>query len=175
MTLGEVNGLDEEGFVSAFGAVAEDSPWIARLAARRAPFSDGEALIAAFHQAIDDADHDSQLQLLRAHPDLAGGAARAGRLAEASQAEQKGARLDALSEEEFARFERLNAAYRARFGFPFILAVKGATKHDILAAFEARLPNSPEQEFETALQQVKRIVRFRLEALVDASGDQRLS
>ncbi len=106
--------------------------------------------------------------LLVAHPDLAGRAALAGDLTEDSSREQKGAGLDTLSEEEFARFTALNTRYREQFGFPFILAVKGADKHDILAAFERRLGNSEQVERETALAQVSRIFRFRIEDRVQA-------
>ena len=127
------------------------------------PYAGREALIAAFQSAIGDAPRDRRLALLQAHPDLAGKAALVGEVAEDSRREQAGAGLDSLTATEFARFTRLNEAYTARFGFPFILAVKGATKHDILAAFEARSENGPDEEFQTALEQVRRIVRFRLE------------
>ena len=101
--------------------------------------------------------------MLRAHPDLAGKAAIAGEVTDDSAREQAGAGLGSLTADEFARFTRLNGAYRARFGFPFIFAVKGATKEQILYAFEARLKNAPEVEFTTALEQVMRIFAFRIE------------
>jgi 2-oxo-4-hydroxy-4-carboxy-5-ureidoimidazoline decarboxylase len=163
MTCDEVNGMSREAFVAAFGDVAEHSPWVAEAAAEGRPFSDPEALIAAFQRAIGEAPRDQQLALIRVHPDLAGKAALAGELAEDSRREQKGAGLDRLTSEEFARFIRLNDAYTARFGFPFIFAVKGATKHQILDAFGVRLENDADEEFRTALEQVSRIVRFRLE------------
>lgn len=118
--------------------------------------------------AVDTASVDRQMALIRAHPDLAGKAARAGSLTEQSTAEQAGAGLDRLTEAEFTRFGTLNAAYMAKFGFPFIIAVKGLNKQDILAAFDDRLPNDPETERTTALQQIARIGRLRLDALVTA-------
>lgn len=163
MTCAAVNALNAEAFVAAFGDVAEHSPWVAERAAEARPFADPEVAIAAFQSAIGDAAPETRLALIRLHPDLAGKAALAGELAEDSRREQAGAGLDSLTAEEFERFTRLNEAYKARFGFPFIYAVKGATKHQILEAFEVRLENTPEAEFETALEQVLRIVRFRLE------------
>jgi 2-oxo-4-hydroxy-4-carboxy-5-ureidoimidazoline decarboxylase len=158
-----VNGLDPVRFVDRFGDVAEHSPWVAERAAAMRPFADREAMIAAFAAAVDAAGDGEQLALLNAHPDLAGRAAVAGAIAEDSKREQAGAGLDRLTAEEHARFLDLNDRYKARFRHPFILAVKGATKHDILASFEARIGNPPEVERATALAQVKRIFRFRLE------------
>ena len=113
--------------------------------------------------AVAAAPRETRLALIRAHPDLAGKAARAGAMAEDSKREQAGAGLDSLTDAEFARVTDLNTGYRDRFGFPFIFAVKGATKTMILDAFAARLPNDAETEFETALAQIARIFRFRLE------------
>lgn len=163
MTCDQVNAMTRDAFVAAFGDVAEHSPWVAEAAAEGRPYAGREALIAAFQSAIGAAPRDRRLALLRAHPDLAGKAALAGEMADDSRREQAGAGLDSLTADEFARFTRLNEAYTARFGFPFILAVKGATKHDILEAFDRRLENDPEEEFRTALEQVQRIVRLRLE------------
>jgi 2-oxo-4-hydroxy-4-carboxy-5-ureidoimidazoline decarboxylase len=159
----DVNGMSQDAFVAAFGDVAEHSPWVAEAAAEDRPFAGLEALIEAFQRVIGEAPRDQRLALIRTHPDLAGKAALAGELAEDSRHEQSGAGLDRLTSEEFARFTRLNDGYKARFGFPFIFAVRGATKHQILDAFEVRLENDPDEEFQTALEQVLRIVRFRLE------------
>jgi 2-oxo-4-hydroxy-4-carboxy-5-ureidoimidazoline decarboxylase len=117
----------------------------------------------AFIDAIFDAGDAEKLALVRAHPDLAGRAAVAGEIAEESKREQAGAGLDTLTAEEFARFTKLNTAYRDKFGFPFILAVKGATKHEILSSFEERIAREEEAEFAAALVQVGRIIAFRLE------------
>jgi OHCU decarboxylase len=163
LTLAEANALAPAAFAAAFADIAEHSPWVATAAAAARPFADHAALVAAFAAAIAAAPREVGLALLRAHPDLAGRAARAGTLTDDSRREQAGAGLDTLDDAELARFTRLNDAYRAKFGFPFILAVKGATKHDILAAFEARIGNDADTEFATALAQVRRIVGFRLE------------
>jgi 2-oxo-4-hydroxy-4-carboxy-5-ureidoimidazoline decarboxylase len=114
------------------------------------------------------ATRERQLALIRAHPDLAGRAAIAGELTAASSAEQASAGLDRCTPEEFARFQELNDSYKGRFGFPFILAIKGRTRAGILAAFEQRLDNTPAAEFEEALRQIARIARLRLEDLVEA-------
>ncbi|WP_319773833.1 allantoate amidohydrolase [Breoghania sp.] len=166
VSLSRVNELTAEDFITLFGDIAEHSPWVAEAAAALRPFEDIPAMIAAFEAAMRGAPHDRQLELIRAHPDLAGKAALAGEVAQESKREQAGAGLDTLSPEEFAAFERLNGAYKDRFGFPFILAVKGATKHQILSSFESRLTNESETEFSTALAQIARILRFRIEERV---------
>ncbi len=163
LTLDAVNALDRTSFIAAFGDVAEHSPWVAEAAFAAAPFASRDDLIEAFVAALEAAPHDMQHALICMHPDLAGKAAVAGTLAAASRKEQAGAGLDRLTAEEFARFTALNSRYRDTFGFPFIFAVKGATKAMILEAFERRLENDAETEFRTALGQIARIVRFRLE------------
>jgi 2-oxo-4-hydroxy-4-carboxy-5-ureidoimidazoline decarboxylase len=168
VTLDAVNSMDVPTFVAAFGDVAEHSPWVAAEAADARPFADRVAMIDAFQAAVKHADRARQRALLLAHPDLAGRAAIAGDLTADSKREQAGAGLDRLTPEEFARFTEMNTAYRERYGIPFIFAVRGATKGRILAGFESRLGNPPEAEFETALEQVCRIVRFRLEDRVAA-------
>ena len=166
MTLADLNAVPAAAFVQALGGIFEHSPWVAAAVADHRPFGSVDALHRAMVAAVAAAPPGRQLDLIRAHPDLAGKAARAGALTEPSTAEQAGAGLDRLTDAEFERFGTLNTAYMTRFGFPFIVAVKGLTKHDILAAFEARLPNDPETEKATALHQVARIARFRLEALI---------
>jgi 2-oxo-4-hydroxy-4-carboxy-5-ureidoimidazoline decarboxylase len=163
VTLEAVNGLEDDDFVEVFGDVAEHSPWVAETAALARPFASREGMITAFAEAVDDAGPGMQRELLTAHPDLAGRAAVAGELTADSELEQAGAGLDKLTPEEFVEFSALNATYRERHGIPFIFAVRGATKHDILAGFEHRIDNPPEVEFANALEQVKRIIRFRLE------------
>jgi 2-oxo-4-hydroxy-4-carboxy-5-ureidoimidazoline decarboxylase len=161
--LDAINAMSEDEFVAAFGDIAEHSPWVAANAAEARPFRTRSAMVAAFRDAVAGADHRRKKALLLSHPDLAGRAAIAGDLTDDSKREQSGAGLDRLTREEFERFTHLNQLYRARHGIPFIFAVRGATKHDILAGFAARIDNSPEVEFETALGQVARIIRFRLE------------
>ena len=158
-----VNELSAEAFVEAFGDVAEHSPWVAEGAAARRPFADRDAMAEAFIDTVLDAGEPKKLDLLLGHPDLAGRAAIAGDMAEDSKREQAGAGLDRLSPEEFARFTELNEAYRRRFCFPFILAVKGVTKEQILNSFAKRLRNDPEAEFHNAVRQVLKIITFRIE------------
>ena len=163
LSIEAVNTVDAAAFAARFGDVAEASPWVAEVACKARPFRDREAMVEAFAAAVRTAPHDGQLALLRAHPDLAGRAAVAGDIAEESRREQAGAGLDRLTAEEFARFHDLNTRYRERFGFPFIFAVKGAKKEAILAAFEARIGNDADSERATALANVERILRFRIE------------
>jgi OHCU decarboxylase len=163
LTIAEVNALSPDDFVDRFGDVAEHSPWVAESAAIGRPYRDREMMIAAFALAVDKASNAERLALIRAHPDLAGRAARAGTMAADSKKEQAGAGLSSLSDDEWTRFHDLNDRYRTRFGFPFVLAVKGATRADILAAFEARLANDPLTERAEAITQICRIFRFRIE------------
>lgn len=159
------SGLDEGAFVARFGDIFEHSPWVAQAAFaagidQRHDVADGlHALMVAAMRAGTDAQKTA---LIRAHPDLAGKLAAAKRLTADSAAEQASAGLDALTDRERARFMELNEAYKARFGFPFILAVKGRTKTEILQAFETRLNHDAETEFATALAQIERIAWFRL-------------
>ncbi len=168
LTIDDVNRMDRMEFVRRFGDVAEHSPWVAEAAALRRPVGGRDALVRAFAEAIREASYESRLALIRAHPDLAGKAAVAAALTEDSRREQSSAGLGSLTPTEMARFTELNDAYKSRFGFPFILAAKGATKHQILAAFEARTGNEPDAEFETALGEIARIIRFRIEDRVSA-------
>jgi 2-oxo-4-hydroxy-4-carboxy-5-ureidoimidazoline decarboxylase len=158
MTLAEVNAMAKPEFVARFGDVAERSTWVAERAERQRPFASVDAMVAAFQAAIRDASEAERLRLIRAHPDLAGRAA----MAEESRKEQAGAGLDRLSADEFARFTELNSQYRERFGIPFILAIKGATRHQILESFASRLGNDRDTELANSLDQVCRIVGFRL-------------
>jgi 2-oxo-4-hydroxy-4-carboxy-5-ureidoimidazoline decarboxylase len=163
LSIDAVNGLSGTAFTTAFGGIAEHSAWVAERAALDRPYSGREAMVRAFQQAVLAAEPERQRALLDAHPDLAGRAAVAGELTAESTSEQAGAGLDRLTAGEFDRFTALNAAYRARFGFPFIFAVRGATKHQILESFAARVGGTQEEERLTALAQVLRILRFRLE------------
>ena len=163
LAIDAVNALDASEFVARFDDVAEGSPWVAAAAVEFRPFIDRDVLIEAFVEAVRIGSPDRQLALLRAHPDLAGRAALAGDVAEESRREQAGAGLDRLTADELVRFHDLNDRYRERFGFPFIFAVKGATKDAVLAAFEARIDNKFDVERATALANVERIVRFRME------------
>ncbi len=166
ITVEHLNGLPDDGFVSLLGEVAEHSPWVMERAAIHRPFSSIRSLLLAVSQVITNASEREQLDLICAHPDLAGKAARAGDMTDASVSEQSGAGLNLLSDQEFERFERLNADYKSKFGFPFIIAVKGHDKTSILAAFEKRLENDDKMERREALDQIGEIIRFRLEAMI---------
>jgi len=166
MTAAHINAMDRAAFVRTFGGVFENSPWVAEQAWMARPFADVSALHAAMCKAVRSAPQTRQLELLRAHPDLAGRAARAGRMSVSSITEQASAGLDRLTDDEYERFARLNAAYTATFGFPFIIAVRRHDKAAILGAFERRLQHSKDVEIATALDQVFEITRLRLDALV---------
>lgn len=159
MTIDDVNAMSPAAFLAAFGDVAEHSPWVARETASFRPFTDREGMINAFEAAVRSANRDAQLALIRAHPDLATKV----KLTDDSSREQAGAGLAALPPEAFARFTDLNTRYRQRFGFPFIFAVKGATRQMILDAFEVRVCCDEAEEFATAIAQICRIFRFRIE------------
>lgn len=163
LSVAEVNAMTRQQFIDAFGGIAEHSPWVAEIAAAFRPFSSTEDMIEAFANAVTTADTESRLDLLNTHPNLAGRAAIAGDIGAESRSEQAGAGLDRLTAEEFAQFTKQNTAYKDKFGFPFILAVRGATKHDILAAFDARIGSDRDTEFATAIAQVCKIIRFRLD------------
>ena len=162
----DLNGADRAAFVAALGAVFEHSPWIAERAFAQRPFAAIDDLHAAMAHAVGTAEEGEKLALLQAHPELAGKLARAGAMTTSSLGEQSGAGLDRLGDAEFARFESLNAAYGAKFGFPFIIAVRDHDKAGILDEFERRLGNGVAQEFEAALAEVLKIARFRLEHML---------
>lgn len=157
--------LSEAEFVDRFGSVYEHSPWIAERA-----FNKGidqscdqiDRLHAAMKNVFESADKDEQLAVIRAHPDLAGKAALAGELTDESTHEQASAGIDSLTESELSHFTQLNEAYKIKFNFPFIMAVKGSNKNAIIQGFEERINNSPEQEFKRAINEINKIAAFRL-------------
>lgn len=160
--------LDRAAFLQCQGRVYEHSPWIAEAlwdAGLKAGRDEIEALHRDLAAIVDAAPRDRQLALLNAHPDLAGKLAVRGELTAESSSEQAGAGLDKCSPEEFQRFTELNTAYKTKFGFPFILAVKGRTRSEILRNFEQRIHNAPEVEFRTALNEVHKIALLRLREL----------
>jgi 2-oxo-4-hydroxy-4-carboxy-5-ureidoimidazoline decarboxylase len=162
MTVAELNAKDRSGFVAAVGWAFEDSPWVAERVWEKRPFATLDALHDAMTVVIASASPEEKLALLRAHPDLG---ARA-RMSDASVREQGGAGLDTLTRDELDRLRALNTAYREKFGFPFLYAVKGSTKDDILSALERRLPATRDAEQAEALRQVYRIARFRLQEVI---------
>ena len=164
--------MDRKAFVARYGGIYEHSPWVAEQAFDTDGPSSGDDLIRSLADCVDRADVDARLTLIRAHPDLAGKAAIAGELTADSSDEQRSAGIDACSAAEFERFRELNSAYKARFGFPFVMAVRDSDRQAILAAFAARLANDAETEFETAIREIHKIARLRLQALDDpGTGD----
>ena len=155
-----------EEFIARFGGVYEHSPWVAEETfSDDLDVGDTASLAALFADCVDNASRERMLALIRAHPDLAGRAAIAGELTEASTDEQSSAGIDQCTPAEFSRFQELNVQYKRKFGFPFVMAVRLSNRHDILSAFEVRLQNSPEEEFETAIQEIHKIARLRLAAM----------
>jgi len=160
------SAMSEAEFVAAFGRIYEDSPWVAQAAWNKgidARHDRVAPLAAALAIVVDNADAATTLALIRAHPDLAGRAAMRGELGPASRREQAGAGIDQCTPEEYARFQALNRAYKEKFGFPFVMAVKGSDRHAILAAFAQRLDNDAETEHRRAMIEIHRIARLRLE------------
>jgi 2-oxo-4-hydroxy-4-carboxy-5-ureidoimidazoline decarboxylase len=170
LSLEHVNGLSAADFRAALSDCFELAPWVAEAAAAKRPFATVTALHAAMMSALRGASREGQLAFLRGHPDLAGKAARAGSISAESRSEQASAGLASLSEEEFARFHRLNDGYKARFGIPFMICVRRHTRDSILAEFERRLGNDPVTEFAAALQEVFYITRLRVAARVSGQG-----
>lgn len=157
--------MTRDEFIAHFGEIYEHSPWIAQ-----AVFEQGldescnqrEELRQRMEKVLREASYQQQLALINAHPDLAGKAAVAGELTSASTSEQSGAGIHLCTPEEFALFNMLNHSYRAKFAFPFIMAVKGSNRHQIIAAFERRIHHSVEEEFKQALLEINKIAEFRL-------------
>jgi len=168
--LDHLNTGSRDAFVSALGDVFEHSPWVAEAAFMFRPFPTVAAVHDAMMAEVRKAPRSRQLELIRQHPELGSRVGRAVSLAEASRAEQGGLGLDRLPDEEFARFTRLNAAYREKFGLPFIICVRRHTRDSILRNFERRTANDAETEFQTALDEIALITRLRLVAAVDGPG-----
>lgn len=160
--------MTQEDFMDVFGGVYEHTPWIAE-AVYAAGLTGSQDTVAGLHDSlrtnVDDADDEKKLALLRAHPDLAGKLAISGELTAESTSEQASAQLDKCTPEEFAEFQSLNDRYKEAFGFPYILAVRGRNRQEILENFRSRVDNTPDTEFAEALKQVHRIALLRIEAL----------
>jgi 2-oxo-4-hydroxy-4-carboxy-5-ureidoimidazoline decarboxylase len=167
-TLEQLNGASAEAFVAALAGIFEHSPWVAESAECERPFASVEALHQSMARAVETAGEAKQLALIGAHPELAGKAAVRGELTAESTREQRGAGLSECTQEEFDRLQSLNRAYREKFGFPFILAVRGHDRRSIIENFESRVNNSRADEIRASLDQICRIARFRLDDLIDA-------
>ncbi len=158
--------MDTHDFIARYGGVYEHSPWVAELAAPVAgDLTDGQRLAELMADCVDNADTERQLALIRAHPDLAGKAQVDGDLTEDSTAEQASAGLNRCTKVQYEKFQALNDAYKDKFGFPFVMAVRGSNCAEILEMFSARLKNEYDLEFETALEEIHKIARLRIEAM----------
>jgi len=161
-----INVLDKEGFIALLGPLYEHSPWAAALAFGRRPFASHAALSAAMREAVDGASAADQLALIRAHPELAGEKLRRRELTAASTGEQESLGLDQLDEADLREWALLNAHYRRRFGFPFVICVRLHSREQILAAIRSRLDVNPEAEAGEAIRQIHDIARLRLNDLI---------
>jgi 2-oxo-4-hydroxy-4-carboxy-5-ureidoimidazoline decarboxylase len=172
-SLAELNACSRDDFVAVLANIFEYSPWIAEQAASARPFTGVKPLFAAMRAAVDHAAPELRLALIKAHPDLADKTQRAAGLTAESNAEQNSVGLDRLSDAEYEAFERVNNAYRAKFGFPYIVCVRRHTKDSILRDFARRLPNDASTETQTSIEEICRIAALRLDQLV--ASDDRLS
>jgi 2-oxo-4-hydroxy-4-carboxy-5-ureidoimidazoline decarboxylase len=166
--LAELNACSRADFVAALANVFEYSPWIAEQAASARPFAGVGPLFDAMKAAVDRAPSELRLALIKAHPDLANKTQRAAGLTAESNAEQNSVGLDRLSDAEYEAFERVNNAYRSKFGFPYIVCVRRQTKDSILRNFERRLPNDAATEMQTSVEEICRIAALRIDQLVAA-------
>ncbi len=165
-TLSDLNACSRDDFVAALANVFEYSPWITEHAASARPFAGVRKLFDAMKAAVDRAPSELRLALIKAHPDLANKTQRAAGLTAESSAEQNSAGLDRLSDLEYVSFERVNNAYRAKFGFPYIVCVRRHTRDSILRDFERRLPNDAKTEMQTSIEEICRIAALRIDQLV---------
>ena len=172
-SLVELNACSKEDFIAVLANVFEYSPWIAEQVAAERPFAGVKPLFDAMMAAVDRASSEQRLALIKAHPDLANKTQRAAGLTAESNAEQNSAGLDRLSDAEYAAFERVNNAYRSKFGFPYIVCVRRHTRDSILRDFERRLPNDAKTEMQVSIGEISRIAALRLDQLVTA--DDKLS
>lgn len=166
LCIDQINQTDEARFVELLGGIFEHSPWVPELVFSEQPFASRSSLHQAMATAVRNAPEVMRMELLCRHPELAGKEADAGTLTSASKLEQAGAGLNQCSADELATIKSLNQAYHSRFGFPFIIAVTGLDKFQIIAAMENRLDHSRELEFDTALAEVEKIARIRIDALI---------
>jgi 2-oxo-4-hydroxy-4-carboxy-5-ureidoimidazoline decarboxylase len=170
ISLDALNKSDQAAFVRALDGLFEAAPWVAEQAYAQRPFATVAALHDAMMAVVRGRPQQEQTAFVACHPDLAGKAARAGTMAPASVAEQAGLGLDQLSDAEFRRFEKLNADYRRKFGFPFVICVRRQTRDAVLDAFERRLGNDADSELAAAIAEIGHITRLRLVDRVEGAG-----
>jgi len=181
LSLSELNGVDKDTFIAILGGIFEHSPWVAEQVYGQQPFADVSVLHQAMVAKVKDSNEEMRKRLICSHPELAGKEAEEGGflvvkltancrlltlLTADSKSEQSSAGLDQCTTQEFARLKQLNAAYRGKFSFPFIIAVRGRNRHEIMEDMEIRLNNSPEVEFDRCIEEIARIAELRLEGLI---------
>lgn len=169
MDLAAINAMDQATFVKTFGGIFEKSPWVAEKAWAARPFESIDDLHQKMFDVVASAPREQQVEFLNQHPELAGKEAQAGTMTQNSAAEQASAGLNALSREEMDRLAKANAAYKEKFGFPFMIFVRGHTKEGIFFYLDRRLQNEPDEELKNALTQVHGITRGRLQRLMDGT------
>jgi len=167
-SLAELNACSLSDFVATLANIFEHSPWIAEQASNARPFADLHQLFEAMKASVERAPAELRLALIKAHPDLASKTQRAAGLTADSTAEQDSVGLDRLSDAEYVAFERVNNAYRSKFGFPYIVCVRRQTRDSILRDFERRLPNDAASEMRVSLGEICRIAALRLDQLITA-------
>jgi OHCU decarboxylase len=165
-SLTEINAMSEDDFVARIGPIFENSPWIARATWPQRPFASREDLRARLSRTVRQSPLETKVELIQAHPDLAGRLARQGQLTAASTDEQASAGLDRLSADEMALFHDYNERYKAKFGFPFVICAKLNDKRTILLAFRRRLELTRGEEIDTALDEIEKIAALRLSQIV---------
>ncbi len=166
-SIGALNDLENESFVSVLGEIYEHSPWVAEIVCSKRPFDSVEHLIEAMRSVVEEAEGSQRIELIRAHPDLAGKLAIAGKLSEASSGEQAGLGFDRLSPDEFDRFQELNSTYRARHGFPFVICARLTDKVGVIESFARRIEADTPAEVATAVAEIHQIARLRLLDIVE--------
>ncbi|SIO64153.1 2-oxo-4-hydroxy-4-carboxy-5-ureidoimidazoline decarboxylase [Bradyrhizobium erythrophlei] len=172
-TLADLNACSKDDFVAALANIFEYSPWISEQTASARPFAGVNALFAAMKAVVDRAPSELRLALIKGHPDLANKTQRAAGLTAESNHEQNSVGLDRLSDAEYDAFERVNNAYRSKFGFPYVVCVRRHTRDSILRDFERRLPNDANTEMQASIAEICRIAALRLDQLV--TSDDRLA
>ena len=169
MDLEAINAMDQATFVEIFGGIFENSPWVAEQAWAKRPFESIDDLHQKMFDVVANAPREKQIEFLNQHPELAGKEAQAGTMTQNSVAEQASAGLNALSPEEMERLAKGNAAYKEKFGFPFMIFVRGHTKEGIFFYLDRRLQNEPDEELKNALTQVYGITRGRIQRVVEGA------
>jgi len=161
-SIDKINKLSKPDFISIFGNIFEKTEWIAQKSYDSKPYKNYEELFLKMMEIFENTNKENHLKILNAHPDLA----VEKKLTKDSKNEQKNASLNQCTSEEFIEFKKLNEKYKVKFGFPFIIAVKGKNKEEILNIFRQRITNNINLEFEEAKRQVKKIASFRLSEII---------